>query len=90
MDFGLEAGIFLAYAAGLFLIYIFGRLLIVPVKMLLKLMASSVAGGVILLLINAAGGIIGIMIPVNIVTTAVTGVLGVPGVLALLIYFNAI
>ena len=88
MDFGLEAGIFLAYAAGLFLIYIFGRLLIVPVKMLLKLLASSVAAGIILLLINAAGGVIGIMVPVNIATAAVTGVLGVPGVLALLIYFN--
>ena len=88
MDFGLEAGIFLAYAAGLFLIYIFGRLLIVPVKMLLKLLASSVAGGIILLLINASGGVIGIMVPVNIATAAVTGVLGVPGVLALLIYFN--
>ena len=88
MDFGLESGIFLAYAAGLFLIYIFGRLLIVPVKMLLKLLASSVAGGIILLLINAAGGVIGIMVPVNIATAAVTGVLGVPGVLALLIYFN--
>ena len=88
MDFGLEAGIFMSYAAGLFLIYIFGRLLIVPVKMLLKLLASSVAGGIILLLINAAGGVIGIMVPVNIATAAVTGVLGVPGVLALLIYFN--
>ena len=31
MDFGMEAGIFLAYTAGLMLIYFFGKILIVPI-----------------------------------------------------------
>ncbi len=88
MDFGMEAGIFLAYTAGIMMIYLFGRLLIVPVKFLLKLIASSVVGGLVLLLINVAGGGLGIALPVNIITALIAGVLGVPGVLGLLVYFN--
>lgn len=88
MDFGMEAGIFLAYTAGIMMIYLFGRLLIIPVKFLIKLLVSSVAGGLALVLINLAGGGIGIVLPVNIITALLSGVLGVPGVLGLLIYFN--
>ncbi len=88
MDFGMEAGIFLAYTAGIMLIYLFGRLLIVPVKFLLKLMASSIVGGLVLVLINFAGGGIGIALPVNIITALMAGVLGIPGVLGMLVYFN--
>ena len=88
MDFGMEAGIFLAYTAGIMLIYLFGRLLIVPVKFLLKLMAISIVGGLVLVLINFAGGGIGIALPVNIITALMAGVLGIPGVLGMLVYFN--
>lgn len=88
MDFGMEAGIFLAYTAGIMMIYLFGRLLIVPVKFLLKLIASSIVGGLVLVLINVAGGGLGIALPVNIITALIAGVLGVPGVLGMLMYFN--
>ena len=42
MDFGMEAGIFLAYTAGLMLIYFFGKILIVPIKSLIKLLFNGV------------------------------------------------
>ncbi len=88
MDFGMEIGIFLAYTAGLTVIYLFGRLLIVPAKILLKLVVSSIIGGAVLLVINFIGGIIGISLPVNIITALMAGALGVPGILGMLIYFN--
>ena len=53
MSFGLEVGIFAAYAAGLFLIYILGKLLIVPLKWAGRLALNSLIGGALILLINA-------------------------------------
>lgn len=88
MDFGLEAGIFLAYTAGVMIVYFFGKMLILPLKVLLKFIFNSIVGGVILVMINFVGATINISLPVNIITAAITGVLGIPGILALLIYFN--
>ena len=88
MDFGLEAGIFLAYTAGLLIIYFFGRILLVPLKKLFKLVVNSLVGGIILLVINIAGSAVGIAMPVNLLTSLIAGLLGIPGVAGLLIYFN--
>lgn len=87
MEFGMEAGIFLAYTAGLILIYIFGRLFLRPLKIILRLLINSIAGGVLLVVINAAGGALGIFIPVNIITAGMAGILGIPGIIGLLLYF---
>ncbi len=87
MDFGMEVGIFLAYTAGLMLIYLFGRLFVVPVKVLLRLFISSLAGGILLVVINSIGGNFGLFIPVNIITAGIAGILGIPGILGLIAYF---
>lgn len=87
MDFGMETGIFLIYTACLLMIYFFGRMLVVPLKYLLRLLGNSVAGGLALILINVLGGGIGIFVPINIVTAVVVGLTGVPGLLLLVAYF---
>ena len=88
MSFGLEAGIFVAYAAGLFLIYILGKLLIVPLKWAGRLIISSIVGGALIVLINILGGNWGIFVPLNPLSAVIVGVLGVPGAIALLLFFN--
>lgn len=88
MDFSTEVGIFLIYAGGMLAIYFFGRLLLVPLKVLLKLLLNSLLGGLVLLILNAAGGIFGIFLPINWLTAAVTGLLGLPGTIGMLLYFN--
>lgn len=88
MSFTLEAGIFLAYAAGLFFIYLLGKFLIVPLKWVGRLILSSVIGGVFILALNLVGGHWGIFLPLNLLTAVITGLLGVPGVVLLLLYFN--
>ena len=88
MGFGLEAAIFMAYAAGLFLIYVLGKLLIVPIKWVGKLLLSSIIGAMLILVVNAVGARFGIFVPLNPITAAVIGVLGVPGALCLLLFFN--
>lgn len=90
MDIGMEAGIFLAYTAGMLIIYFFERLMLVPLKKIMKLLLNSIVGGVILILVNMAGAGIGIVIPVNVITAVIAGLLGIPGVAMMIIYFNGI
>lgn len=88
MDFGIEAGVFLMYAAVIIIIFLFGRVLVVPMKVLAKLIGNSLVGGVFLVLLNIAGSSAGIVMPVNIITAIIAGLLGLPGVAGLVIYFN--
>lgn len=90
MEFGAEASIFLAYALGILAVYFFGKVFLVPLKILLKLLVGSLLGGLALLIINAAGSSIGIMVPLNLLTAGIAGILGFPGVVCLVIYFNSI
>lgn len=88
MDIGTEAGIFLAYAAGILIIYFFGRVMLLPLKKILKLIINSIIGGLILMLINILGAGFGIAIPVNVITALIAGVLGFPGIVMTVLYFN--
>lgn len=88
MDFGMETSIFLAYTAGMLLLYFIGRLFFVPIKIILKLLISSIAGGIALVIIRIVGANFGITLPVNPVNAVITGLTGVPGIVGLLLYFN--
>lgn len=85
---GIEMGVYLTFGGALILIFLLGRALLVPLRMVLRLIANSMAGAVLLIVINFIGMNIGIMIPVNIVNALVVGVLGVPGVVTLLLLCN--
>lgn len=87
MDFSTEAGVFLVYACGILLICFFGKLLMLPLKVIGKVVANSFLGVIVLFCINAVLEIWGMGIPVNVVTAAVTGLLGVPGVICLVLFF---
>ena len=88
MDLGMETSVFLAYTAGMLLLYFCGRLLFVPLKFILKLLICSLAGGVFLVLIRIFGDTMGLFLPINPVNSLIAGVCGVPGVAALLLYFQ--
>ncbi|MGN0704052.1 MAG: pro-sigmaK processing inhibitor BofA family protein [Lentihominibacter sp.] len=87
MDFGMEAGIFLAYACGLLVVCFFGKILLIPLKVIGKILLNSLLGGIILLIMNAILENFGIILPINAITAAVTGMLGVPGIIGIIIYF---
>lgn len=87
MEFSTEMGIFLAYACGLLLICFFGKLLLWPVKWILKLVGNSLIGGCILVCVNAVAGIWGFVIPINFITAAIAGLFGIPGIVGLSVYF---
>lgn len=68
---------------GIILLYILIKALAVPLKYLGMLIVNVILGGLGLWLVNVFGGAIGIQLGINLVTAAVVGVLGVPGVLLL-------
>lgn len=56
-----------------------------PLKKILKLLLNIALGIIMILLVNTFGGNIGLHIPFNFVTAIVSGILGIPGVIALII-----
>ena len=56
------------------------RLISAPLRLGAKLVVNSLAGLVCLWLLNAISGFTGIRFPINAVTAAVAGSLGLPGI----------
>lgn len=75
----------LAFLFGLVLLYIIGMLLVIPLKVIFKLIINGIIGGVILFLFNLIGGLFGLSIAINPLNAIIVGILGVPGVILLLI-----
>ena len=82
---GVQMGVFLTYVGAIVLIFLVGKIFLWPLKLVLKLAASSVIGGLAILIFNALGAGFGLMIPLNLISAAIVGVLGIPGVMLLLI-----
>jgi len=74
--------IFLACICFLFLI---GRIFIVPIKWISKLIFNSILGGLMIWAINLIGGIWGFHIGLNLFTCAFVGLLGIPGAVLLIL-----
>ena len=67
-------------------IIIIGKIFIVPIKWIVKLILNSILGAIILLIINAVGGIFGLHIGINLITAAIVGILGIPGAILLILF----
>ena len=83
---GLQIGVLLTYAGVIILIFIVGKLFVWPIKLVLKLLASSLIAGAAIVLINTAGTGLVIAIPLNVLNALTAGVLGIPGLVMLLIF----
>ena len=75
----------LAYVLGLFLLYIIGMILVIPIKVIMKLVINGVIGGVLLFIFNLVGGLFGLGIALNPLNAIIVGFLGIPGVILLLV-----
>ena len=76
-----------AYAVGILLIFLFGRSLVVPLQIVLKLVYNGLVGGLVLWLINLVGSPMGFSLPITVWTALLVGLLGLPGVLLLMVYY---
>ena len=75
----------ITYLACICFIFLFGKIFIVPIKKVLKLILNSILGGVVIFLINLIGANFGFHIGLNIFTSIVIGLLGLPGAVCLII-----
>lgn len=82
---GMDMSVLLTYAGAIILILVLGKLFLWPLKMIFKIAVNSIAGGIVILIINYIGAFFGVMIPLNMINALIVGVLGIPGAVLLLI-----
>lgn len=73
------------YLACICFLFIFGKIFIVPITKILKLVFNSILGGLIIFIINQVGGSFGFHIGLNFFTSILIGILGIPGTICLVI-----
>ncbi len=82
----IDYGVILAYIVGIILLFILGRLLVVPLKVVLKLALNALAGAVAILAVNWVGSFFGVhLLALNIYSAFIVGTLGIPGFILLII-----
>ena len=67
------------------LFLIIGKIFIVPIKWILKLIFNSILGGVLIYIINIVGTTCGFHIGLNFYTSILIGILGIPGAVFLIL-----
>jgi inhibitor of the pro-sigma K processing machinery len=83
---GMEWSVLLAFGAGLFLIYLLGKMFVMPLRLVFRLIYNGLIGGVMLWLVNLAGSYFGFTIAINPLSALIAGFLGLPGVILLILF----
>jgi inhibitor of the pro-sigma K processing machinery len=73
------------YVACIIGIIIIGKIFIVPIKIICKLIINSILGVILLYIINLVGSMWGLHIGINVITALIVGILGIPGAILLTI-----
>ena len=79
----MEPVVFVAVIAGLILLLLIIGAPLKPIRLLGQGIIKLIIGAVFLFFLNTLGNQVGIHVPINFVTSAVAGLLGIPGVVAL-------
>lgn len=79
-----------AYALGIVLILLLGFFLVIPLKIVFRLVYNGLIGGIVLWLVNLLGAQFGFILPITVWTALLVGFLGLPGVAILIFYFFVI
>lgn len=81
-----ELNVLLAFGFGILLLYIVGRILLMPIRLVFKLIYNGLIGGVLLWVLNWVGAYFDFSIAINPVTALIAGFLGLPGIIGLVIF----
>lgn len=81
-----EIHVILAYVFGIILLYFVGRMFLLPIKLIFRLVYNALIGGAMLWVVNFIGANIGFTIAINPVTALIAGFLGIPGVVLLILF----
>lgn len=69
----------LTFLACIVFLFIFGKIFIIPLKNILKLVLNSILGGFLIFLINVIGTNFNFHIGLNLINSIFVGLLGLPG-----------
>ena len=81
----LDFNVVIIFITCVFFLFIFGRIIIWPLKNILKLILNSILGGVLIFIINIVGAKFAFHIGLNFLTSLIVGFLGIPGAILLII-----
>ncbi|HMM23096.1 MAG TPA: pro-sigmaK processing inhibitor BofA family protein [Selenomonadales bacterium] len=81
-----DFNVVIAFAFGILLIYLIGRLFLMPLKLIFRLVYNAIVGALVLWALNYVGGHFGFTIAINPITALVVGFLGLPGVIILILF----
>lgn len=82
MDRGL---IILAWIIGVLIVFAFGKAMLLPLKIIFRLVINGILGGIAIIIINLIGAPLGFTISLNLFSALVAGILGLPGIILLVI-----
>ena len=82
---GISFGTVVGYSLGVLIVFVAAKIFFVPLKKVLKIVANSLLGAVVLMVVNIFSPVLNIYIGVNPVSALVLGLLGVPGLCLLMI-----
>ncbi len=80
----MDLSVVIAYLLGLVILYFLARLLLIPLKVIARLIINGIIGGLMLAVFNLVGGYFGLYLAINPVTVLVAGLMGIPGVVLLI------
>lgn len=75
----------IVYLGCIIFLFLIGKFFIIPLKIIMKIIGNSILGGILIFIVNLIGGMFNFHIGLNVVTAIVTGILGIPGVILLVL-----
>ncbi len=79
----MDSTVIIAYLFGLVILYLIARLLLIPLRIIIRLLINGFIGGLLLVAFNLVGGFWGFALGINPITALIAGFLGLPGVFLL-------
>ncbi|MDR0979168.1 MAG: pro-sigmaK processing inhibitor BofA family protein [Lachnospiraceae bacterium] len=79
----MDTNVIITFLACVIVLVIFGKILVLPLKTMLKIIFNSVLGAALIYIINLIGASFSFHIGLNIITAIVIGILGLPGAVLL-------
>lgn len=71
---------------GIVILYFIVKIIKLPLKLIIKLLTNGLTGLIMLSIVNFIGDSFGITVNINAFTSLIAGFLGIPGVIALVIF----
>ena len=74
----MEINTLIVYLGCILILFIIGKIFIIPLKYIFKIILNSIIGGILIFIINLIGGMFNFHIGLNILTALLIGFLGIP------------